>query len=351
MIKKIFVVISIMAVFALLVWPSQEEVEAEVSVVKVKQPATVEHKSNLQKSTANLPGKSPQKHKVTTDYNSNLAKAAEQIAIQYESALKYPPYSQPLSEFDEDRLKPNQFYPVESPIDDKGNAVTISLSKYRFVYPEEITLKVSAGGLKNVIVELANTDTKEIVTTYKSNAREGEANVIFKAEEDYPRNLQIFVEANVDGKQIPVVAQIQYMPPSATLLGFESAYPQNENMLIPANLKVAKKGLYRLRANLFSGDTPLAHLVSKQRLSKGSQTIDLKAHWSILPQGMADMRLSGFVIERMSPSPGERNSFGNSEVSHFDINDFPYDSLQQLPYQPNEQEKLSLEFLQGLAEG
>ncbi|WP_082664318.1 hypothetical protein [Pseudoalteromonas sp. 10-33] len=351
MIKKTFVVISIMAVFALLVWPSQEEIEADVSVVKVKQPANVEHKSNLQKSTANLPGKSPQKHKVATDYNSNLAKAAEQVAIQYESALKYPPYSQPLSEFDEDRLKPNQFYPVESPIDDKGNAVTISLSKYRFVYPEKITLKVSAGGLKNVIVELANTDTKEIVTTYKSNAREGEANVIFKAEEDYPRNLQIFVEANVDGKQIPVVAQIQYMPPSATLLGFESAYPQNENMLIPANLKVTKKGLYRLRANLFSGDTPLAHLVSKQRLSKGSQTIDLKAHWSILPQGMADMRLSGFVIERMSPSPGERNSFGNSEVSHFDINDFPYDSLQQLPYQPNEQEKLSLEFLKGLAEG
>lgn len=351
MIKKILVVVSIMAVLALLVWPSQEEAKVEVAEVKIKQPLPAENKLNIQATTANLSAKSPQKQKVTTDYNSNLAKAAEQVATQYERALKYPPYSQPLSEFDEDRLKPNQFYPVESPIDDKGNAVTVSLSKYRFVYPEEITLKVSAGGLKNVNVELANTDTKETVTTYKSNAQDGEANVIFKAEEDYPRNLQIFVEANVDGKQIPVVAQIQYMPPSATLIGFESAYPQSENMLIPANLKVVKKGLYRIRANLFTGDTPLAHLVSKQRLSEGSQTIDLKAHWSILPQGMADMRLSGFVIERMSPSPGERNSFGNSEISHFDINDFPFDSLQQLPYQPNEQEKLSLEFLKGLADG
>ena len=160
----------------------------------------------------------------------------------------------------------------------------------------------------------------------------------------------MFVEGDVAGKKVPVVAQIQYMAPSATLTGFETAYAQDENMVVPANLTVIKSGLYRVRANLYSGDTPLAHLVSKERLAQGSQTLNLKAHWSVLPQGITDMRLSDFVIEKMSPSPGERNSFGNSEISHFDINDFSYDSLQQLPYQANAQEKLSLEFLQGLAE-
>jgi hypothetical protein len=53
----------------------------------------------------------------------------------------------------------------------------------------------------------------------------------------------------------------------------------------------------------------------------------------------------------MSPSPGERNSFGQSEISEFTIEDFAYDSLQQLPYQANKQEMQSLEFLQGLAAG
>ena len=120
---------------------------------------------------------------------------------------------------------------------------------------------------------------------------------------------------------------------------------------MPANLTVIKSGLYRLRANLYSGTSPLAHLVAKARLDEGSEQIDFKAHWSVLPKQTNDLRLSDFVIERMSPSPGERNSFGQSKVSEFAIEDFAYDSLQQLPYQANKQELQSLEFLQGLAAG
>ena len=283
-------------------------------------------------------------------FNEDLAQAAEQVVMQYESALKFPPYSQPLSPLDEDRLKPNLFYPVSSPIDENGGALTVSLKQYRFTYPEEIILNVSGQGLGNVVVELSNTDTKKVLRTNKATASDDEVSITFEGEEDYPRNLQLFIEADIADKKVPVVAQIQYMPPSATLTGFENAYAQNENMIVPANLTVIKSGLYRVRANLYSGNAPLAHLVAKERLTKGSQTLSLKAHWSVLPQGITDMRLSDFVIERMSPSPGELNSFGNSEVSEFDIDDFAYDSLQQLPYQANAQEKLSLEFLQGLAE-
>ena len=92
-------------------------------------------------------------------------------------------------------------------------------------------------------------------------------------------------------------------------------------------------------------------VVAKARLNEGSEQIDFKAHWSVLPKQTNDLRLSDFVIERMSPSPGERNSFGQSKVSEFTIEDFAYDSLQQLPYQANKQELQSLEFLQGLAAG
>ncbi|WP_193049665.1 hypothetical protein [Pseudoalteromonas undina] len=284
-------------------------------------------------------------------FDEDLAKAASAVAQQYQQNLVFPPYSQPLTVNDEDRLKPNQFFPVTSPVGEQGGELTLSLSQYRYVYPQAIKLTISAQNLDKVQVALSNTDTKQLLKTHSGVARDNELAITFKGEEDYPRNLQLLVEADIAGKMVPVVAQIQYMPPSATLTSFDNAYPRNDNMIVPANLTVIKSGLYRLRANLYSGTSPLAHLVAKARLNEGSEQIDFKAHWSVLPKQTNGLRLSDFVIERMSPSPGERNSFGQSKVSEFTIEDFAYDSLQQLPYQANKQELQSLEFLQGLAAG
>jgi len=285
------------------------------------------------------------------EFNEDIAKAASAVAQQYQQNLVFPPYSQPLTVHDEDRLKPNQFFPVTSPVGEQGGELTLSLSQYRYVYPQAIELTISAQNLGKAQVTLSDTDTKQPLKTHSGVARDNELVITFKGEEDYPRNLQLLVEADIAGKMVPVVAQIQYMPPSATLTSFDNAYPRNDNMIVPANLTVIKSGLYRLRANLYSGTSPLAHLVAKARLNEGSQQIDFKAHWSVLPKQTNDLRLRDFVIERMSPSPGERNSFGQSEISEFTIEDFAYDSLQQLPYQANKQEMQSLEFLQGLAAG
>ncbi|WP_076919136.1 hypothetical protein [Pseudoalteromonas sp. SK18] len=285
------------------------------------------------------------------EFNEDIAKAASAVAQQYQQSLAFPPYSQPLTVNDEDRLKPNQFFPVTSPVGEQGGELTLSLSQYRYVYPQAIKLTISAQNLGKAQVTLSDTDTKQPLKTHSGVARDNELAITFKGEEDFPRNLQLLVEADIAGKMVPVVAQIQYMPPSATLTSFDNAYPRNDNMIVPANLTVIKSGLYRLRANLYSGTSPLAHLVAKARLNEGSQQIDFKAHWSVLPKQTNDLRLRDFVIERMSPSPGERNSFGQSEISEFTIEDFAYDSLQQLPYQANKQEMQSLEFLQGLAAG
>lgn len=285
------------------------------------------------------------------EFNEDIAKAASAVAQQYQQSLAFPPYSQPLTVYDEDRLKPNQFFPVSSPVGEQGGELTLSLSQYRYVYPQAIKLTISAQNLGKAQVTLSDTDTKQPLKTHSGVARDNELAITFKGEEDFPRNLQLLVEADIAGKMVPVVAQIQYMPPSATLTSFDNAYPRNDNMIVPANLTVIKSGLYRLRANLYSGTSPLAHLVAKARLNEGSEQIDFKAHWSVLPKQTNGLRLSDFVIERMSPSPGERNSFGQSKVSEFTIEDFAYDSLQQLPYQANKQELQSLEFLQGLAAG
>ena len=354
--KKFYAVALIVSVTLFALWFTNKNVSnksVERTALPVKKMQSTLDTQPVKVIPIDLPkNKKPaQASKQHVIFDDNLSQAADLVAMQYENALKFPPYSQPISALDEDRLKPNQFYPVSSPIDESGAALTVSLKQYRFTYPQDIVVNVNAQSLGKVVVELSNTDTKEVISTHKGSAREGEAIITFKGEESYPRNIQLFVQADIAGKKVPAVAEIQYMAPSATLTGFNKAYAQNDNMIVPANLNVIKSGLYRVRANLYDGNTPLAHLVAKERLTEGNQLLDLKSHWSVLPQGITSMRLSDFVIERMSPSPGEQNSFGSSEISYFEITDFAYDSLQQLPYQVNAQEKLSLEFLQGLAQG
>lgn len=283
-------------------------------------------------------------------FNENIANAAQQVANEYQKSLTFPPYSQPLSLLDEDRLKPNQFHPVVSPIDSQGQNLTLNVSQYRFIYPDNIYFTVSADQLEHVTVELSNTDTKEVLKASAHSVSKGEVSLSVKGQQRFPRNLQLRVDAKVNGKIIPVVAQLQYMLASATLVSIDSAYAENDNMIIPANLTVLNPGLYRIRANLYNGKQPVAHLVARESLQEGTQILAFKAHWSVLPPGVSTFNLKDFVIERMSPSPGERNSFGNSDITDFIIEDFVYDSLQQIPYQANKQEKLSLKFLQKLAE-
>ena len=76
------------------------------------------------------------------EFNEDIAKAASAVAQQYQQSLAFPPYSQPLTVYDEDRLKPNQFFPVSSPVGEQGGELTLSLSQYRYVYPQAIKLTI-----------------------------------------------------------------------------------------------------------------------------------------------------------------------------------------------------------------
>ncbi|OHU86525.1 MULTISPECIES: hypothetical protein [Pseudoalteromonas] len=288
------------------------------------------------------------KPEATVHTSRQLSEAAQHVAIQYEQTLKYPPYSQPLTEHDEDRLNPNHFYPVTSMVEGSEQPLSVKLSKYRYVYPEDILIEVTGPNLKQVELKLVDIDTQReyASTTLQTSPFEGR----FKGEKQFPRALQLVANVKLENQKIPVVVQFQYMQPSAKIVSVTDVYPQNENMIIELNLAVSNPGIYRLRANLFTSDgQPLAHLVSKEKLSKGSQSMMLKAHWSVLRPNTANMLLSGFVIERMSPSPAEPASYGNSEIKTFEIKDFAFDSLQQLPYNASSEEQQSLEFLRQLA--
>ncbi|CAH9057468.1 hypothetical protein PSECIP111951_01674 [Pseudoalteromonas holothuriae] len=303
--------------------------------------------TDVAKSVAPLP--KPQKHTVhaMVQMSGQLSEAAEHVATQYQQALKYPPYSQPLSANDDDRLRPNYFYPVSSVIADQSEPLTIKLSKYRYVYPEDIVVEISGPDVKNVELKLVDIDNQQEYASTRLLTHPYEAR--FKGSKQLPRNLQLIASAQLERKEVPIIAQFQYMQPSAKVVSISDVYPNNDNMVVDVRLEVINPGVYRLRANLFAGDLPLAHLVSKEKLSRGTQTIKLQAHWSVLQPTISNMLLSGFVIERMSPSPDEPNSYGSSDIKLYEIHDFPYDSLQQLPYQASSKELQSLEFLRQLA--
>ncbi|BBN81292.1 hypothetical protein PA25_12770 [Pseudoalteromonas sp. A25] len=311
-------------------------------------------KENLAKPQQLKPVESPTAKKeletaqASMQITTQLSEAAQHVAAQYEAALAYPPYSQPLSIHDEDRLKPNYFYPVSSVIEGSGQPLSLKLSKYRHVYPEDIVVQITGPQLKQVELSLVDVDTQQqyAATTLMQVPFETR----FKGSKKLPRNIQIIAMAKLDNKEVPLVAQFQYMQPSAKVVSVDSVYARADNMVIDVSLQVTNPGTYRLRANLLTASKqPLAHLVSKQKLSKGLQTVSLQAHWSVLRPHVSQMLLSGFVIERMSPSPAEPSIYGTSDVTSYAIDDFSYDSLQQLPYQASAKERQSIEFLRQLA--
>ena len=123
-------------------------------------------------------------------------------------------------------------------------------------------------------------------------------------------------------------------------------------MVLPARLTAREKGLYRIRANLFDvNNQPIAHLVSKEKLTRGTSDINLKAHQSVLQGKQGPFYVSTFSIELMSPAPGKPTKYGNSNIKKHIINDFAVSSLSDIPYQPTEQEQQRLLLLQNMASG
>lgn len=144
---------------------------------------------------------------------------------------------------------------------------------------------------------------------------------------------------------------LKYINPIATLESFEPAISDNADMVLQANLSTKAKGLYRIRANLFDANNqPIAHLVNKAKLKKGHDSLNLKAHKSVLQGRSAPFYLSTFSVELMSPAPGKPTKYGNSAISQFKINNFAVESLSDETYQPSTQEKQRLQLLQKMAQ-
>jgi len=343
MLKRI-VAMSIVVVSVWLFWPSMPEQQTAIT-----------------KSTVNKAIIKPTKTTIPTEENTVIATIAAQItsndsatlvAKAYAEELDFPGYSQPLTNTDFDRLKPNHFNPQTIPIDDLGTTVSAELSKYRYTYPETVFATLSGENIAHAELVLVDITSGKSLLTRKFEQDDNNWSAQFDGERNFPSQLQATVKARINGKNISIALALKYVDSVATLEGFDPAYSQDADMVLEANLTTREQGLYRVRANLFDvNHQPIAHLVSKEKLSKGKRHIALKAHQSVLQGRQGPFYLSTFSIELMSPAPGKLTKYGDSAINQFEIKDFAVSSLSDLPYQPSKQEQQRLQLLQNMAQG
>ncbi|KGJ94845.1 hypothetical protein [Colwellia psychrerythraea] len=339
------VTMSIVVVSVWLFWPSMsQQLQITVNEPLIKTPQIEVSKlpaAGVSKNTLSVVAE-----KITSNDSATL------VAKAYAAELNFPRYSQPLTDKDFDRLQPNHFNPQSIPIDDEGTQVTAALSKYRYIYPEQVFATLTGEDIVSAELQLVDTNTGNVLLTSKFEQGDNNWYAQFDGERDLPRQLQATVKARINGKNITIALALKYVDSIATLEGFGSVFNRDADMVLPANLITREKGLYRIRANLFDANNqPIAHLVSKEKLNKGSSHINLKAHQSVLQGKQAPFYLSTFSIELMSPAPGKPTRYGNSEVKKYEIKDFAVSSLNDIPYQPSEQEQQRLLLLQNMAEG
>ena len=338
--------ISIIVVSVWLFWPSMPQQHQNITVNEslIKTPLIAATK---------LPAEGVNKNTfaVTAEKITSNASAAL-VAKVYAAELNFPAYSQPLTDNDFDRLQPNHFNPQSIPVDDDGTQVTAALSKYRYTYPEPVFATLTGENIDNAELQLIDVSSGNLLLKSKFEQDKNNWYAQLDGEQNLPRQLQATVKARINGKNITIALALKYVDSIATLEGFDSAFNQDADMVMPANLTTRKKGLYRIRANLFDANNqPIAHLVSKEKLNKGSSHINLKAHQSVLQGKLAPFYLSTFSIELMSPAPGKPTKYGNSAIKKYEIKDFSVSSLSDSPYQPSEQEQQRLLLLQNMAEG
>jgi hypothetical protein len=294
---------------------------------------------------------------VTERLPEPVSRSFKLIASAYAAELEYPAYARPLYADDSHLLNPNNYIVQSVPLAD-GASAAIVLDKYRFSYPEPVTVSLQVSGLRvnDVSVQLHSEQNNQLLgsETMLSDATQN-AEQRWKAElnpeENWDGPLQVSVSFSSNGKQQTLKTGIVYSYPVATITGVGASRGAGSDMLIPVYITVEQAGYYRLRANLFTAERqPLAHLTVTEKLAEGEGKLMLRAYKGVLRQQEGPFILSNFILEKRSAVPGELTRYGDSEQSEYPLEFFSLNQLTDEPWQASAEEQQRLQFLQQMAE-
>ena len=323
--------------------PDEPKIKNEAMTTKKieKKPVSL---SPISHQTSNVASPQP------VSFKQTIHESAALIADDYARSIAFPEYSQPLSLNDFSILNPNHFEPVSMITQNNSIKVNLALNKYHYVEPESISVKVYGTDIFSVKLKVQDADSRETLLQSTMSRSNDIYSTDIKGSSEFPSNLQITAIANVNGDEIPLVAQITYAQKSATITGGKEPFVESSDLVFPVELSVEKPGLYRIRANLFNGEHPIALLTEETKLSKGTVTAYLRAHHSVLPN-VSSLELKTFIVEKRSTHPTKPAQFGNSIVDELIFDNIDLSSIDRTNHEMSENEKKRLKFLQTMANG
>lgn len=246
------------------------------------------------------------KGEVVRNYTSDDMgrKQLKRYIKEHEQKMKFPDYSMPLSNNDHDLLNPLEFIPVKRVFgEDKDFSYYAKLSSVLLFKGEAISVEftiISTNPDRDVpIVQMVQAEIVDIdkgqkirasfdLIQSKSVYKKKEFKKTFQPTGNYSSwgeamTLKITFQMGSFDRQV-IASTFYYADKSAEVIGIDKERVSGPHLVIPVNLKVFSKGLYKISANLFSENSglPIAHLYGIKECKEGRDKIILKAHATVL---------------------------------------------------------------------
>lgn len=267
------------------------------------------------------------------------------VADQYTQNTRYPSWSIPLTAAQAKGYQGNHYQPVELPLGNDGR-FTVTLEKYRFTKGEPILVVASlegphvVGDTLQATLEAAQVREEVASTTLKTSESTGFYEGSLESDEA-PGEYRLIVEAQVDGKPVRHASTLTIEPYLGEFEGLGDTYLNDNNLVIPVRFDAEQPGFYALSGQLFAGQMPIAQLQSEQRLEMGADTIELKAHGTVLAnreiQGKLEIR--NLQIRQLPAKPGDRTSYAFGPEDGYSFSPPDLGDLQDSPAADPESEQ------------
>ncbi len=273
---------------------------------------------------------------------------------QFSEQLLSPPYSQPVTAMNLAQTEAPSVAAVTVPLDD-GIVWSLQPGQFRFSYPEPVTATVQINGEQPALVRyrLRSTATAELLSSGELAAdADGLFRLSIPGQTDFPAELELIVDSEPGHGAL---ALLQYHQPVAWLAQTLALRADDSDLVLPLQLEVQQRGLYRVQAVLGlrqdqhqNAAKPQAILQGEFMLEAGTATIELRAHHSVLPAEPFDAELSRLQLELAPPMPGAATGYGRPLNAPVALGDFDPRALNRTPYQPDAQALQRVELLQQL---
>ena len=279
-----------------------------------------------------------------------LASAAQ----EYAQDIRYPKYSLPLTRERAEGYQGNRFDPISLPLSGDGT-FTVTLEKFRFVEDENILVVASVTGRQVISQRMsAALESATARDTLASSELTQSSDGFYQGQltaAGEPGEYRLIVEATIDGEAVRHVSTLTIEPDLGDFDGLGDADIRNNDLVIPVHFKPKEAGFYSLSAQLLDNGRPIALLNAEKRLDSTSNTIDLRAHGSVMARETVEGRLQirHLQIRRLPAQPGDRTDYGFGPDEGYSFTPPDLESLTDTPASDPESEQRAA-LLQRLAD-